>query len=204
MIATEEELRYEARAQMMLDEWHITGQDVGIALTMLDEIPPHSQRQFWVCALEFTSRTNKYERYRANLVVLMKMFLQHRRLSTPVVVGCLVETIDRACRFESWNESPGLWRNLGSVTIDLMVFSILSFEHVVDICSPFFQWQQEYACRDLLLSIMRGIQTTHQYQLYNPQVGLTLHQALNGQRGHPKGFRGRLHTIGEFIETLAY
>lgn len=198
----EEELRFEARAQLMLDEWYTTGHDIDSALSLLDEIPVRSQQRFWVCAMEFTSRTNKYGRYRAMLVTLLQLFWRHQRMTVPAVIGCLMEVVDRACHTEVWVDSPGFWWNLSGIIVDLLSICMLAFDHLVDICTPFFQQQQEGACRHLLGSVMRTIETTHRYHLYNPQVGLTLFQSLH--RGRPGKSGGTLHTVGDFLEKLAY
>eukprot|EP00667_Euglena_gracilis_P000362 EG_transcript_362 len=199
---TEEDLRFDSKAQMMLDEWHITGQDVGSVLVMMDEVPVHALHQFWVCALEFTSRTNKYERYRANLVLLIQVFVQHGRLTIGGLVGSLMDLVDRACRTEVWVDSPGLWHNLAGMLVELMAMGILVFDHLLDICTPFFHQQQDGACRDFLMSIMHVIQVTRQLHLYNAQAAFSLAEAFGAWQGHAH-HPGRLG-LAEFVDRLGY
>lgn len=191
---TEEDYRFEAKAQMMLDEWHITGQDVGSVLVLIDEIPPPRMHQFWVCALEFTCRIHKYERYRANLVLLIHVFLHHGRLSVPVLVGSIMRMVDRACRYENWLEAPGVWRNLSGMIVELMAMGILAFEGLGDLCRPFLLQRRPDQCRAFLSCVVHTILVTRQGWLYNPQAAFALCQALNCP--------ARCRTLGEFRESL--
>lgn len=55
-----------------------------------------------------------------------------------------------------WVDSPGLWHNLAGMLVELMAMGILVFDHLLDICTPFFHQQQDGACRDFLMSIMHA------------------------------------------------
>ena len=196
----EEELKFESNVQGMLDEWHVTGQDVDHAVSLLDGIPPKQRQQFWVCALEYVCRTNKYRVQRATLVSLMQVFIHHDRLAVPGIVSTLMLVVDRSCRFEAWVDAPGLWRNFAYVVVQLMSAGILCCDNLVDICIPFFQQFQEEACRDALTCIMQAVQNTQQHHLYNAQVGLTLYQSL--RREEQPLTCGTVDTVDGFVEML--
>jgi hypothetical protein len=205
-MVTEEELRFESLAKTMLDEWHMPQEEMlrrQNALAMLDSIPDCDQQHFWVCAMEFASRTNKYGQYRATLVVLFQFFIGHQKLTVPNLVNNLTQMVVRGCKFETWVDCPGFWANLASIVVQLMARMVLNCHHLVDICGPFAQESQTAAGREFLTRVMEKIQQAKQdvpHELYNQQVALTLCQSLKQRQLSPGANVG---TVEDCIRTLS-